>query len=75
MKKNILIVGGSSGLGHDLAKHYVQEGHVVFITGRHDPELSGATFIELTIDNDNLNQARNTHPVNSNRSTVQLRQD
>ena len=52
MKKNILIVGGSSGLGLDLAKHYVQEGHTVCITGRHNPELPAATYIELNMTAD-----------------------
>lgn len=52
MKKNILIVGGSSGLGLDLARHYVREGHTVCITGRHDPGLAGSTYIELDIDAD-----------------------
>lgn len=52
MKKNILIVGGSSGLGLDLAKHYVQEGHNVCVTGRHNPGLAGSTYIELNIDAD-----------------------
>ena len=55
MKKNILIVGGSSGLGLDLAKHYVREGHTVCITGRHDPSLAGSTYIELDIDGDSRN--------------------
>ncbi|MGQ7844591.1 SDR family NAD(P)-dependent oxidoreductase [Granulosicoccus sp. 3-233] len=52
MKKNILIVGGSSGLGLDLARHYVREGHGVCLTGRHDPGLSGARYVELDIDAD-----------------------
>lgn len=55
MKKNILIVGGSSGLGFDLAKHYIGEGHNVCITGRHDPELAGATYCELNIDDNSRN--------------------
>lgn len=46
-------MGGSSGLGLDLARHYVREGHTVCITGRHDPELTGSTFIELNIDDNN----------------------
>lgn len=54
MKKNILIVGGSSGLGLDLAKHYIQEGHTVCVTGRHDPQLANSTYIELNITSDSL---------------------
>lgn len=58
MKKNILIVGGTSGLGLDLAKHYVLDGHIVCITGRHDPGLAGSTYIELDIDGDSHNLTR-----------------
>ncbi|MFK8075697.1 MAG: SDR family NAD(P)-dependent oxidoreductase [Granulosicoccus sp.] len=54
MKKNILIVGGSSGLGLDLAKHYIQEGHTVCVTGRHDPQLANSTYIELNMTSDSL---------------------
>jgi len=47
MTKNILIVGGSSGLGFALAKRYRAQDHTVFITGRkdpHDPELHFCAF-------------------------------
>lgn len=49
MKKNILIVGGSSGVGKELAEHYVSEGHTVCITGRKNPDLPGAQFHFLAI--------------------------
>ncbi|RWR27217.1 SDR family NAD(P)-dependent oxidoreductase [Sinirhodobacter populi] len=49
MQKTILIVGGSSGVGLELAKHYVAEGHRVCITGRRDPHLPGAVFFSLPI--------------------------
>lgn len=49
MKKNILIVGGSSGVGFELARHYAEEGHRVCVTGRTDPKLSGAQFHRLAI--------------------------
>jgi NAD(P)-dependent dehydrogenase (short-subunit alcohol dehydrogenase family) len=49
MKKNILIVGGSSGVGLELARHYVQEGHRVCAMGRTDPKLPGAQFHHLAI--------------------------
>lgn len=49
MKKNILIVGGSSGVGLKLAEHYVAEGHHVCITGRKDPNLTGAQFHAFAI--------------------------
>lgn len=52
MKKNILIVGGTSGLGLELAKHYVDDGHKVCVTGRHDPDLSGSIYLELDISGD-----------------------
>jgi hypothetical protein len=49
MRKTILIVGGSSGVGLELARHYIAEGHRVGITGRRDPELPGAQFFHLPI--------------------------
>ncbi|MEP0964094.1 MAG: SDR family oxidoreductase [Roseobacter sp.] len=49
MKKRILIIGGSSGVGHKLAEHYVSEGHTVCITGRKNPDVSGAQFYSLGI--------------------------
>ncbi|MDA5555504.1 SDR family NAD(P)-dependent oxidoreductase [Shimia sp. MMG029] len=49
MKKNILIVGGSSGVGQKLARHYVTDGHTVCITGRKNPNLEGARFQPLAI--------------------------
>ncbi|APG48225.1 SDR family NAD(P)-dependent oxidoreductase [Phaeobacter porticola] len=52
MKKNILIVGGSSGVGLNLARHYVGEGHGVSITGRIDPNCAGAQFHPLSITDD-----------------------
>lgn len=49
MKKNILIVGGSSGIGLELARHYVDDGHRVCVVGRADPKLVGAQFHRLAI--------------------------
>ncbi len=52
MKKNILIVGGSSGLGLELAKYYVSDGHTVCVTGRRKPALNGVQFESLDITDD-----------------------
>ncbi|ATF19455.1 SDR family NAD(P)-dependent oxidoreductase [Phaeobacter gallaeciensis] len=52
MKKNILIVGGSSGVGLELARHYACEGHRVTITGRVDPGCAGVQFHALSITDD-----------------------
>lgn len=49
MRKTILIVGGSSGIGLELARHYIADGHRVCITGRRDPNLPGALFFQLSI--------------------------
>jgi short-subunit dehydrogenase len=49
MKKNILIVGGSSGVGLELARHYISEGHTVCVTGRTEPHLPDAQFFSLPI--------------------------
>lgn len=52
MKKNILIVGGTSGVGLELAKHYVSDGHSVCITGRKDPGLEGCRFSYFSMQDD-----------------------
>lgn len=49
MKKKILIVGGATGVGLELARQYLVDGHTVFVTGAIDPDLSGATFLKLSI--------------------------
>lgn len=52
LKKNILIVGGTSGIGLQLARHYIDEGHKVCVTGRKRPDLPGADFQEFDITDD-----------------------
>jgi len=42
----VLIVGGTGGLGHELARHYLDKGREVIITGR-DAESSRASASEL----------------------------
>jgi NAD(P)-dependent dehydrogenase (short-subunit alcohol dehydrogenase family) len=42
----VLIVGGTGGLGRELAAHYVKEGREVIITGR-DAERAGSIAAEL----------------------------
>ena len=44
MSENILIIGGTSGLGLELAKQYCALGHKVFITGRKDPKIPDLQF-------------------------------
>ena len=55
MLKNILIIGGTSGLGLELAKIYDALGHTVFITGRKDPNIHSLHFFKLSIDQNNKN--------------------
>lgn len=55
MLKNILIIGGTSGLGLELAKIYATLGHTVFITGRKDPNIHKLNFLKLSIDQNNQN--------------------
>lgn len=55
MLKNILIVGGTSGLGLELAKIYSSLGHTVFIVGRKNPNIANVKFINFSIT-DNLNE-------------------
>ncbi|EEA91819.1 SDR family oxidoreductase [Pseudovibrio sp. JE062] len=52
MKKNILIIGGTSGVGLELAMHYATEGHTVCVTGRKQPNLEGVTFQNLAMNHD-----------------------
>lgn len=62
MLKKILIIGGTSGLGLELARMYNELGHTVFITGRTDPQISDLKFIPLAINqniNDNIEQINN----------------
>lgn len=49
MKKNILVIGGTSGVGLALAEHYLAEGHSLCITGRQNPDLAGALFRHFDI--------------------------
>lgn len=37
--KNILIIGASSGIGHEIAQRILSEGGRVFVVGQHRPEL------------------------------------
>ena len=53
MKKNVLIIGGTSGVGKELAAHYVSEGHNVCVTGRKNSDLEGAIYAKLAITDDN----------------------
>ena len=53
-KQHIVITGATSGIGYQLAKDYLQEGHHVYAVGRDDKVLSeleslGAETIELDL--------------------------
>lgn len=37
--KNILIIGASSGIGHEIAQRILAEGGRVFVAGQHQPDL------------------------------------
>jgi NAD(P)-dependent dehydrogenase (short-subunit alcohol dehydrogenase family) len=50
MLKKILIAGGTSGLGLELAKIYSMLGHTVFITGRKNPNIPSIQFFHLSIN-------------------------
>lgn len=51
--KNALIIGGSSGLGLELAKQLSND-YAVSVTGRTDPKESSLTFYELHLDDENM---------------------
>lgn len=46
---NILIVGGTSGLGLELARLYARDKHTVIVSGRRDPHDSQLTFKQLPL--------------------------
>lgn len=50
MLKNIMIVGGTSGLWLELAKKYLALGHTIFVLGRHDPCISGLHYHHFIVD-------------------------
>lgn len=50
MLKNILIVGGTSGLGLKLAEMYAILGHTVFVTGRKNPQQTNLKFVSFSIE-------------------------
>jgi NAD(P)-dependent dehydrogenase (short-subunit alcohol dehydrogenase family) len=52
MSKNILTVGGSSGLGLELAKRHLDLGFTNFVTGRSNPHAEGINFTPLAISSD-----------------------
>lgn len=49
MLKNILIVGGTSGLGLELAKVYSSLGHTVYIAGRKNPNIANVQYLNFSI--------------------------
>jgi NAD(P)-dependent dehydrogenase (short-subunit alcohol dehydrogenase family) len=49
MIKDILVVGGTSGLGLELAEKYTGLGHRVIITGRQDPQKPNLKFLPFDI--------------------------
>lgn len=47
--KNLLIVGGSSGIGKCLAELAIADGANVIIASRSNPQLTGATYLSLDV--------------------------
>lgn len=50
---NTLVVGGTSGLGLELAKQFLREGEVI-ATGRHNPNVDGLYYKEFDLVAPNL---------------------
>lgn len=48
--KNLLIVGGSSGIGHQLAQELTQAGARVITASRTEPTLADTTYIALDVE-------------------------
>ena len=53
MNMNTLIVGGTSGLGLEIAKRESEQRGVI-VTGRHDPDVSFAEYKEFDLAKENL---------------------
>src|SRR5688572_4912836 len=53
---NILIIGGSSGLGLELAQKLKIDGLNVYITGRKNPGVKDLDFKELDLSTSNLSE-------------------
>lgn len=54
-----MIIGGSSGLGLELARGFAGEGHEVIVTGRHDPGLDNAKYQEFNLSQGDLSKKIN----------------
>lgn len=52
-----LIIGGSAGLGLELAKNWAEQGKEVIVTGRKDPEATFAEFREFELSQPDLPKA------------------
>jgi short-subunit dehydrogenase len=52
--KQILVIGGTSGLGLELAKQHYELGFSVAITGRNNPNLDYLQFLPLDISSDSM---------------------
>ncbi len=50
MQQNILVIGGTSGLGLELARN-LKPIHTVIVTGRVDPKEAGVQFLRLDLSN------------------------
>ena len=50
MLKNILITGGSSGLGLALTNYYLQKGFKVYGISRNKPKIQNINFIHISFD-------------------------
>ena len=59
MKKNILLIGGSHGIGHALIKH-LHENHEVFVASRTQEELENleVTHIEYDVQSGSLDTSK-----------------
>ena len=56
-KMNALVIGGTSGLGLELASLFSKDDYNVFVTGRHNPQRSELHFVKLELDSDTLGES------------------
>lgn len=61
--KNALVIGGTSGIGLELAKILYKSGNAVHITGRHNPCLKEFNFIQTDFKEENSILDLNEFPL------------
>lgn len=71
-KKNVLIIGGTSGLGFAMAQLLHNTGYCVFITGRKNPHDTNLIYLDLYIDEKTTILLKNLNRIVNMVGTINL---